>query len=151
MLFLFSFAKIGQKQTSIVDITLVFNFFFFFLQLLLSFYRYISFSFDCQHFLYFYLLRATGISRKLAKKNFRKSSIFFKLTMGSDTSKSKKHPTQLTQEEIQLLLKNTHFNRQQILEWHQGFLVRDNRFFLSSNLLLSLFVDKYSHNDMLIC
>ena len=44
-------------------------------------------------------------------------------TMGSDTSKSKKRATQLTEEEIQLLLKNTHFNRQQILEWHQGFLV----------------------------
>jgi hypothetical protein len=43
--------------------------------------------------------------------------------MGSDTSKSKKHATDLAEEEIQLLLKNTHFNRQQILEWHQGFLV----------------------------
>ncbi len=43
--------------------------------------------------------------------------------MGSDTSKSKKRATQLTEEEIQLLLKNTHFNRQQIKEWHQGFLV----------------------------
>lgn len=43
--------------------------------------------------------------------------------MGSDSSKSKKHPTQLTEEEIQLLLKNTRFNRQQILDWHQGFLV----------------------------
>ncbi|CAF1365003.1 unnamed protein product [Adineta steineri] len=42
--------------------------------------------------------------------------------MGSDTSKSKKRATQLTEEEIQLLLKNTHFNRQQIKEWHQGFL-----------------------------
>ncbi len=43
--------------------------------------------------------------------------------MGSDTSKSKKRATQLTEDEIQLLLKNTHFNRQQIKEWHQGFLV----------------------------
>ncbi len=43
--------------------------------------------------------------------------------MGSDASKSKKRATQLVEEEIQLLLKNTHFNRQQILEWHQGFLV----------------------------
>lgn len=43
--------------------------------------------------------------------------------MGSETSKPKKRATQLTEEEIQLLLKNTHFNRQQILEWHQGFLV----------------------------
>jgi len=43
--------------------------------------------------------------------------------MGSDTSKSKKRATELTEEEIQLLLKNTHFNRQQIMEWHQGFLV----------------------------
>ncbi len=43
--------------------------------------------------------------------------------MGSETSKSKKRATQLAEEEIQLLLKNTHFNRQQIMEWHQGFLV----------------------------
>jgi hypothetical protein len=44
--------------------------------------------------------------------------------MGSDTSKSKKkRATQLTEDEIQLLLRNTHFNRQQIKEWHQGFLV----------------------------
>jgi len=43
--------------------------------------------------------------------------------MGADSSKSKKRATQLTEEEIQLLLKNTHFNRQQIMEWHQGFLV----------------------------
>lgn len=46
-----------------------------------------------------------------------------KENMGSDASKSKKRATQLSEEEIQLLLKNTHFNRQQILEWHQGFLV----------------------------
>ncbi|CAF0994561.1 unnamed protein product [Didymodactylos carnosus] len=42
--------------------------------------------------------------------------------MGSDSSKSKKNATTLTEEEIQLLLKNTHFNRQQINEWHIGFL-----------------------------
>ena len=47
--------------------------------------------------------------------------------MGSDTSKSKKRATQLTEDEIQLLLKNTHFNRQQIKEWHQGFLVSRRR------------------------
>lgn len=43
--------------------------------------------------------------------------------MGSETSKSKKRATHLAEEEVQLLLKNTHFNRQQIMEWHQGFLV----------------------------
>ena len=46
--------------------------------------------------------------------------------MGSNSSKSKKRATQLSEEEIQLLLKNTHFNRQQILEWHHGFLVSGN-------------------------
>lgn len=46
--------------------------------------------------------------------------------MGSDTSKSKKRATQLTEDEIQLLLRNTHFNRQQIKEWHQGFLVSEH-------------------------
>ncbi|CAF2033457.1 unnamed protein product [Rotaria magnacalcarata] len=46
--------------------------------------------------------------------------------MGSDTSKPKKHPTQLTEDEVQLLLKNTRFNRKQIMEWHQGFLNVDS-------------------------
>ncbi len=46
--------------------------------------------------------------------------------MGSKPDKqksSKKHATELTEEEIQLLLKNTHFNRKQIEEWHAGFIV----------------------------
>jgi hypothetical protein len=55
--------------------------------------------------------------------------------MGSDTSKSKKRATQLTEDEIQLLLKNTHFNRQQIKEWHQGFLV-SNQLTYSSKILV---------------
>mgnify|MGYP001810701017 CR=1 FL=1 len=44
--------------------------------------------------------------------------------MGSKSSKGpKKNAAELTEEEIQLLLKNTHFNRQQIVEWHTGFIV----------------------------
>jgi hypothetical protein len=44
--------------------------------------------------------------------------------MGGKTSKSDKKnaKTELTDEEIELLLKNTHFNRDQIIEWHQGFI-----------------------------
>jgi hypothetical protein len=57
--------------------------------------------------------------------------------MGSDTSKSKKRATELIEEEIQLLLRNTHFNRQQILEWHQGFLVR----YFSSSLPMNHLID----------
>jgi len=41
-----------------------------------------------------------------------------------DKAKSaKKHAAELTEEEIQMLLKNTHFNRKQIEEWHAGFIV----------------------------
>jgi hypothetical protein len=44
--------------------------------------------------------------------------------MGGKTSKLEKKSikTELTEEEFALLLKNTHFNREQILEWHQGFI-----------------------------
>lgn len=44
--------------------------------------------------------------------------------MGAKGAKiPKKNTTDLTEEEIQLLLTNTHFNRQQITEWHTGFIV----------------------------
>ena len=52
--------------------------------------------------------------------------------MGSKQDKQKnpkKHATELTEEEIQLLLKNTHFNRKQIEEWHAGFIVSSYFFF----------------------
>jgi len=40
-----------------------------------------------------------------------------------NASRKKKEPTELTEEEIQLLINNTHFNRKQIEEWHTGFIV----------------------------
>jgi hypothetical protein len=44
-------------------------------------------------------------------------------------SKDKKYErTQLSKEEINLLLKKTHFSREQIIEWHQGF-IRGLNFF----------------------
>jgi hypothetical protein len=45
--------------------------------------------------------------------------------MGGKTSKkiNKKKTTDLSEEEIQLLLRNTHFNRKQIEDWHAGFIV----------------------------
>ena len=64
----------------------------------------------------------------------RSPELITRENMGSDTSKSKKRATQLTEEEIQLLLKNTHFNRQQIKEWHQGFLV-SNSFLLGQPIV----------------
>lgn len=46
--------------------------------------------------------------------------------MGSKASKNnsnnKKNATELLEDEIQLLLKNTHFTRDEIIEWHQGFI-----------------------------
>ena len=33
--------------------------------------------------------------------------------------------TQLTENDIQKLLKNTPFDREEIIEWHKGFLVRN--------------------------
>ena len=43
--------------------------------------------------------------------------------MGSNASKARKRAIQLSEEEIQFLLKNTRFSRQQVMEWHQDFLV----------------------------
>jgi hypothetical protein len=44
--------------------------------------------------------------------------------MGNKNGKTKKKDkTVLTEEEIAFLLKNTNYNRQQILKWHQGFLL----------------------------
>ena len=45
--------------------------------------------------------------------------------MGGKQGKSSKkfHSIELTEEEIMLLLSNTHFNRTQIEEWHNGFIV----------------------------
>lgn len=46
-----------------------------------------------------------------------------KKSKGTATQKKKSDPTELTEEEIQLLLRNTHFNRKQIEDWHYGFIV----------------------------
>ena len=44
--------------------------------------------------------------------------------MGAKGAKpQKKNEAELLEEEITLLLSNTHFNRQQIQEWHAGFVV----------------------------
>ncbi len=42
--------------------------------------------------------------------------------MGNKSSK-KKDPTKLTEQEIQLLLSNTSFSRDEIVQWHAGFIV----------------------------
>lgn len=44
--------------------------------------------------------------------------------MGGKTSKTDKKisKAELTEEEIKFLQNNTHFNREQILEWHSGFI-----------------------------
>jgi hypothetical protein len=42
--------------------------------------------------------------------------------MGQKTSKHKKDLTHLSDEEIDRLTKNTTYSRQQIQDWHQGFL-----------------------------
>lgn len=41
--------------------------------------------------------------------------------MGNKSGK-KKDPTQLTEEEVQMLLANTQYTREQIMQWHRGFL-----------------------------
>jgi hypothetical protein len=45
--------------------------------------------------------------------------------MGNTTAKklNKKNPKELTQEEIDYLLKNSHFNKAELIEWHTGFIV----------------------------
>jgi Ca2+-binding EF-hand superfamily protein len=42
--------------------------------------------------------------------------------MGSKGSKKKKNPTELTEDEVNLLLSNTSFTREEIYKWHQGFI-----------------------------
>jgi len=42
--------------------------------------------------------------------------------MGHKSSKQKKDLTHLSEEEIDRLTKNTTYSRQQIQDWHQGFL-----------------------------
>jgi hypothetical protein len=42
--------------------------------------------------------------------------------MGQKTGKHKKDLTQLTEDEIVRLTKNTTYSKQQIQDWHQGFL-----------------------------
>lgn len=42
--------------------------------------------------------------------------------MGNNGGK-KKNPAELTEDEIQLLLANTSFTREEIKKWHEGFIV----------------------------
>ena len=42
--------------------------------------------------------------------------------MGQKASKHKRDLTNLSDEEIDRLTKNTNYSKQQIKEWHQGFL-----------------------------
>lgn len=42
--------------------------------------------------------------------------------MGHKASKQKKDLTHLSEEEIERLTKNTTYSKQQIQDWHQGFL-----------------------------
>lgn len=45
--------------------------------------------------------------------------------MGAKSSKDKKkNPAELTEDEINLLLANTSFTKEEILKWHEGF-IRD--------------------------
>ena len=45
--------------------------------------------------------------------------------MGNTTAKNvkKKNPKELTQEELDYLLNNSHFNKAELIEWHTGFIV----------------------------
>jgi hypothetical protein len=42
---------------------------------------------------------------------------------GSGSKRSKKNSTELTEYEINHLLSTTHFDRNEIIIWHEGFLV----------------------------
>ncbi len=153
--FSFPIAKIGQKLTSIVDmirrdallfVAVVFFLFFLFSCNYCSLFTAISLSLLIADTSFTSICSALLASRNWQKGNNRSISLgkkSFNINMGSDTSKSKKRATQLTEEEIQLLLKNTHFNRQQIMEWHQGFLV--SSYFRYSFIWIILFeIDTYS-------
>ena len=55
---------------------------------------------------------------------------------------AKKASGVLNEDEIQLLLNNTHFNRNQIVEWHTGFIVsylslfHDQLYYFTSNFVM---------------
>ena len=51
--------------------------------------------------------------------------------MGNTTAKNvkKKNPKELTQEELDYLLNNSHFNKAELIEWHTGFIVSLSEFF----------------------
>ncbi|CAM2701580.1 unnamed protein product [Rotaria socialis] len=51
-----------------------------------------------------------------------KKDIYFRLIMGHKASKQKKDLTNLSEDEIERLTKNTTYSKQQIHDWHQGFL-----------------------------
>ena len=56
--------------------------------------------------------------------------------MGNAQSDDKKDYTKLTDDEVQLLLENTSFNREQIRKWHDGFLVRISQIFITLGPIL---------------
>ena len=37
--------------------------------------------------------------------------------------KTRKNPSELTEDEIDYLVKNSHFSKNELLEWHEGFKV----------------------------
>ena len=43
--------------------------------------------------------------------------------MGNKIAKKNHQTMRLTEEEINFLLANTHYNREEIIEWHHGFIV----------------------------
>ena len=83
----------------------------------------------------FHLLKIIYVFCLEVKKNILKNPVFLLSIqiMGSKGSKRKfclKHdPTELTDEEIQFLLKTTKYNYDEIRMWHTGFIVSLSEFF----------------------
>ncbi|RNA44289.1 neuronal calcium sensor 2-like [Brachionus plicatilis] len=71
--------------------------------------------------------------------------------MGAKKSKEtsshpkKSDPAELTQEEIQLLLQNTHFNQKQIEEWHSGFIKDCPKGKLDKKKFIDVYKQFYPH------
>ncbi len=70
------------------------------------------------------------MNNTLKIKNYIQNyKIFFKfevqdlIKMGNQSDKSKKKSIEVTEEQMNSLLANTSFTREEILQWHDGFIV----------------------------
>jgi Ca2+-binding EF-hand superfamily protein len=68
-----------------------------------------------------------------------------KSVINNSKKKKKQDATELTEEEIGLLLQNTHFDRKQIEEWHSGFIKDCPKGRLDKKKFIDVYKQFYPH------